>query len=542
MAGYARDELAGEIDVREVTSMRICTVREIRDCDRQAVRSYGLSEAVLMENAGHAVCEVVKREFGTAGRRFTVLCGGGNNGGDGFVAARLLHSAEANVRVGLLVDESSIGGAARINLIAAQLAGIPIQRISVPDELCFGRSCDVVIDAVFGTGLSRAPDRFFADIIERINQSDVPVLAVDIPSGVNGDTGATPGVAVKAACTVTFGLPKLGNLLAPGRELCGKLYVSHISFPPSLCDSTGDVVTGQLSPLPARPLESHKGMYGNVLFVAGARSYLGAPYFAAMSFLRAGGGYARLATPESLVPMLGSDAREVVMVPMRETEDGTIAFSNLDALCSLSENVDMIVVGPGVSLNQETQQLVRGLAARASVPLLVDGDGLTAIATDPACVRERAMPTILTPHVGEMARLLRTTGVEVENDRIAAVRRAVSELGAIVLLKGSSTLVGDGHGPVSLNLSGNPGMATAGCGDVLAGTIAAMYGIGLEPRSAAEVGAFVHGVAADLAVEKMGQDGLIADDVMEHLPAAVRLYRERFRDLVGNHYGRLSVI
>jgi hydroxyethylthiazole kinase-like uncharacterized protein yjeF len=283
-------------------------------------------------------------------------------------------------------------------------------------------------------------------------------------------------------------------------------------------------------------------MYGNVLFVAGARSYLGAPCLASMSFLKAGGGYSRLATPESLVLALGSSAGEVVMVPQRETDGGSIALSNLEALCSLSESVDMAVVGPGVSLDPETQQLVRGLVSRAPVPVLVDGDGLTAVAGDPSCLAGRVSPTILTPHAGEMARLLRTTVGEVENDRLAAVRQAVSEFGAIVLLKGLSTLVSDGRGPTSLNLSGNPGMATAGCGDVLAGTIAAMYGLCREARGAAAIGAFVHGVAGDLAAEKMGQDGLIAGDVMNHLPAAVRFYRDSFRELSDNHYGRLSVI
>jgi len=522
--------------------MRICSVREMRDCDRTAIESYGLSEVVLMENAGRAVYDVAIREFGITGRRFTVLCGGGNNGGDGFVAARLLHSAGADVSVSLLVDESSIQGTARVNFDAARLCGVPLQRIRSADELKLGLTCDVVIDAIFGTGLSRAPEGLHADVIDHVNRSTLPVLSVDIPSGVDGNTGAVRGASVRAACTVTFGLPKRGNLLPPGREMCGKLYVSHISFPPSLSGSVGDVVTGRLTPLPARSQESHKGMYGDVLFVAGARSYLGAPYLAAMSFLRAGGGYARLATPASLASVLGSRAHEVVMVPLRETDGGTIAASNVDMLCSLADKASMVVIGPGVSLHQETQQLVRDIVRLASVPVLIDGDGLTAVSQDPSCVRERTEATVLTPHAGEMARLLRIGVSEVEMDRIAAVQQAVSELGAIVLLKGASTLVGTRQGPVSLNLSGNPGMATAGCGDVLAGTIAAMHGIGLEPRDAAEVGAFIHGVAGDLAADAKGMDGLIARDVMEHLPAAVRLYRQRFHEMLGNHYGRLSVI
>ena len=522
--------------------MRICTVQEMRDCDRRAVESLGLSTEILMENAGHAVCEVVKKEFGISDRRFIVACGGGNNGGDGLVAARLLHSLGADVRVALLVDEAVIGGAARTNLHAALCCGVPVQRIQTADDLHIGRSCDVVVDAIFGTGLSRRPEGLQSEVIERLNQSAPPILAVDVPSGVNGDTGMTPGPAIRATCTVTFGLPKRGNLLAPGRELCGRLYVSHISLPPSLCSSVGEMVTGELAPLPARPLESHKSMYGDVLFVAGARSYLGAPYLATMSFLRAGGGYARLATPDSLAPLLGVHACEAVLVPLRETDEGTVALSNLDALRVMSEHVDMVVIGPGVSLHPETQELVCRLVAEIAVPVLVDGDGLSAVAHKSACVSERQAPTVLTPHVGEMARLLRITPEEVEQDRVASVREAARVYGATVLLKGASTLVADAHTLVSLNLSGNPGMATAGCGDVLAGTIAAMCGAGLDLRTAADVGVFIHGMAGDLAAEAQGQDGIVARDVMEHLPMALRFYRERFRELSGNHYGRLNVI
>ncbi|MBN1151739.1 MAG: NAD(P)H-hydrate epimerase, partial [Dehalococcoidia bacterium] len=254
--------------------MRICTVQEIRNCDRAAVENLGLSNEILMENAGHAVVSVIKREFGLSDRRFLVVCGGGNNGGDGLVAARLLFSVGADVHVDLLVDESAYSGSAAVNLRAALACGVPVQRIHTADELRLGRPTDVVVDAIFGTGLSRQPEGLVRDVIERLNLSMLPVLSVDVPSGVNADTGAAPGVAVRAACTVTFGLPKRGNVLPPGRELCGRLYVSHISFPPALYRSVGNVVAGELSPLPPRALESHKGMYGDVLFIAGARSYM----------------------------------------------------------------------------------------------------------------------------------------------------------------------------------------------------------------------------------------------------------------------------
>ncbi len=522
--------------------MRVCTVQEMRECDRRAVEDYGLSEAILMENAGQAVYEVVKREFDISGSRFAVLCGGGNNGGDGLVVARKLYSLGARVKAYLLTDGYSMRGAARSNFEAVVRADVPLQRIHSAEELCLERSCDVVIDAIFGTGLFRSPEGLYAEVIERVNASNLPVLAVDIPSGVNGDTGATPGVALRATCTVSFGLPKRGNLLPPGRELCGRFYVSHISFPPSLYGAVGSVEISRSIPLPVRPLESHKGSYGDVLFVAGARSYLGAPVLAARAFLKAGGGYARLAVPESLVLILGSHTSEAVMIALQETNEGTAAFSNLELLCQLGERADVLVIGPGLSVNQETQELVRRIVSKVPVPVLIDGDGLTAVAGDPSCVCERTAPTILTPHPGEMARLLHTTVACIEQDRVLAVQEAVRKLGVTVLLKGSSTLIGGTDGPVSLNLTGNPGMATAGCGDVLSGTIAAMAGMGLSPRDAAEVGALIHGAAGDLAAAEKGEDGLIATDVMEFLPAALRRYRESFCRIGGNHTALVNVI
>ncbi len=522
--------------------MRICTVQEMRELDRRAIEEFGLSGDILMENAGQAVYEVAKAEFGTEGRRFVVLCGGGNNGGDGLVVARKLHSVGAEVRVYLLADESSLHGAARRNLDAAMRAGIPLQRLRTVEDLSLGRSGDVLIDAIFGTGLSRSPEGLHREVIERVKVFNQPILSVDIPSGVNGDTGAVPDIAVRATCTVTFGVPKRGNLLQPGRELSGRLYVSHISFPPSLYCADSQVVTNRLSPLSPRPAECHKGDFGDVLFVAGARAYLGAPLLASMSFLKAGGGYARLAAPASITPFLATRASEVVMVPLQETADGSIALSNLDGLCALADNVDMVVVGPGVSLNEETQELVRRLVSRVTKPILVDGDGLTAIAADGEMVRGREAPVVLTPHAGEMSRLLGVSVAAVAYDRVTAVQDASRRLNAVVLLKGSSSLVAEPDGPVSINLSGNPGMATAGSGDVLSGTIAALHGLGLGLREAAEVGAFIHGLAGDLAAEAKGQDGVVAGDIMEHLPRAMRLYRERFRELERNFCGRLVVI
>lgn len=524
--------------------MRICTVDEMRECDRRAVEEYGLPEMVLMEHAGHAVYETVKAEFDVLERRFIVLCGGGNNGGDGLVVARKLHSRGAVVLVCLLADESELRGVSRSNYDAVVAAGINVKHVRGVGDLPDIRSCDVIIDALLGTGLSRSPDGLVAETISWSNNSSLPVVAVDIPSGVNGDNGSTPGVAVKASCTVTFGLPKRGNLLPPGREHCGTLYVSHISFPPALLSSVGAVEVCRPLPLRPRRLESHKGDYGDVLFIAGARSYMGAPALTVMSFLKAGGGYGRLATPGSLAPLLGSQAREAVMVPLQETDEGTAALSNARLLSELGDRADMVVIGPGVSLNEETQALVREVIARVHSPVLIDGDGLSALARDPSCMRAREVfSTVLTPHAGEMARLLNCPVAQIEADRVAAVQEAVGIFKAIVLLKGSSTLIGGPDDPQSLNLTGNPGMATAGSGDVLAGAIAAVHGVGgLNLRHTVEAGAFIHGLAGDLAAEAIGEDGFTASEIMDHLPAALRLYRQTFSQLTDNYRGRINVI
>ncbi len=522
--------------------MRVCTVQEMRELDRRAVEEYAVPEAILMENAGQAVYNVVKSQYGMGGRRYVVICGRGNNGGDGLVLARLLHSNGADVRVFLLSDESSLSGVAKMNLDAAMKAGIALQRLRAVDDLYLGRQHDVVIDALFGTGITREIAGLEAEVIQKVNQSGLPVVSVDIPSGVDGDTGAVHGVGIRAACTVTFGSPKWGNLLPPGREMCGQLFLSRISFPPALLEGDGLAVLNRLTELPRRPVESHKSDYGDALFVAGAGTYLGAPALAVLSFLRTGGGYARLATPRSIAPLLAASASEAVLVPMIETGDGAIAASNLDELMQRGAAADVVVIGPGLSLNPETQDLVRALVPVLEAPLLIDGDGLTAIADHPAALTGREAPTLLTPHAGEMSRLLGWSIEQIVAHRVEAVREASRKFNATLLLKGSSTLVCGPDGVVSVNLTGNPGMATAGCGDVLAGTIAALLGLGLAPREAMETGAFIHGFAGDLAAGHKGQDGVIARDVLESLPEAVRLYREGFSEMRRNLYGRVVVI
>ena len=382
---------------------------------------------------------------------------------------------------------------------------------------------DGIVDALFGTGLDREVEGIHGDVIQLINESKKKILSLDIPSGINGDTGEIMGRAVKAGCTVTYGLPKIGNLLYPGYDLCGKLFVTYITFPPSLHGGVNlTVATNDHIALPPREKTVHKGRMGDVLFIAGAANYFGAPYFSALSHLRGGGGYARLAAPKSVIPVIAAKGSEIVFFPQRETDAGSIAPENRDELLALSEKVDMVVLGPGLSLEDRTQRLVRELAASIGKPLLIDGDGITAIAQIPDIIRKRKGGTILTPHAGEMARITGRSAAEIEKNKIPILREAARSWNALIVLKGPHSLIGAPDERTFINLSGNPGMATAGAGDVLTGTITAMVGLGLTLEEAVRKGVFLHGMAGDIAAAHKGEDGMTAQDVLDFLPDAVK--------------------
>ena len=508
--------------------MKVSSVAEMRSLDRKAIEEFGVPEDLLMENAGEAACRVLEGEIGAAGKRITLLCGVGNNGGDGFVMARRLHAAGCDVKVFIAGDERRLCGSALKNREILSRLPIRVETLHeigplVPEL----DAADVIVDALLGTGLSRPVTGLLCEVIERINSSGTTVLSLDIPSGVHGDTGAIMGAAVQADLTVTFGLPKRGNLLWPGFGLCGLQHVSPLSFPPSMIEAAGLRVSVNLPlPLPRRDPQGHKGTFGDALFVAGAASYFGAPYLAAMSFLKAGGGYARLAAPAAMTPFLANRGPEIVFTPQDETHAGSIALANKDALLDLSRRVDFVVLGPGLSLNAESQQLARELAVGVDKPLLIDGDGITALCAELSILAARKSPTILTPHGGEMARLTGKSATEIEADRIAIAQETAARLEAFIVLKGAHSLIATTEEQVFINLSGNAGMATPGSGDVLAGAIAAMAGLGLDITEAARMGVFVHGLAGDLAAADSGADGLVASDILRTLPAAMQRARE----------------
>jgi NAD(P)H-hydrate epimerase len=516
----------------------------MRALDRTAIEQFGIVEELLMENAGQAVYFVLLNEFGIKGKRFVVFCGLGNNGGDGFVVARKIHSNGGAVKVFTLGDPARLKGAARLNFDIVSRLPIEVRQLELIDKVeADVAHCDAIVDAILGTGLTRNVEGLYRDVIELINDSGKPVFSVDIPSGVHGDTGQVMGTAVRADYTVTFGLPKLGNVLFPGYELGGRLYVSHISFPPSMtsADSLKVEINRPLRLSPRRK-DAHRESFGQVLFIAGADGCYGAPHFAAMSFLKAGGGYSHLAAPRSIAPFLASRATEIAFLPLDETGSGSIALGNKRALLELSRRMDMVVLGPGLSLEAETQHLVRKLAAEIEKPLLIDGDGTASINQELQTIKNRKAETILTLHLGEMARFRGVDVGEIDTGKVDVLQRTARELKATIVLKDAHSLIGYPDERVFVNMSGDSGMATAGTEDVLAGTIAAMFGLGLSLQDAVRQGVFVHGLAGDLAADDQGEDGVTAQDILDHLPTAVKVIREGLSDSLSDRYAGARVV
>ena len=524
--------------------MKVSSVTQMRGLDQSAIRRFGVTQELLMENAGGAAYAVLHKEAGSKGRRVLVFCGLGNNGGDGFVVARKAHSNGGDVSVFVLGDPTKFEGAAKTNLDILTRMSIDVRRVESVKAIESDVShCDILVDAIFGTGLTREVAGLYREVIELINRSGRTVLSLDIPSGVHGDSGQVMGAAVQADYTVTFGLPKLGNMLYPGHDRCGRIFVSHISFPPALYDA--EAITIEINrPLTLRPRGNsvHKGDLGDVLFIAGASNYFGAPYFSALSFLKAGGGYSRLAAPRSMTPFIANKGSEIVFVPQKEDKAGTIALENKNDLLDLAQRVDMVVVGPGLSLEDEVQQLVRELTAELDKPLLIDGDGITALCRDLKIIEKRGAGTILTPHLGEMSRITGVAVSEIDANKTETLQRTAHRLGAMIVLKGAHSLIGYPDGRVYINMSGNPGMATAGSGDVLTGTIAAMFGLGLSLEEAVRMGVFVHGFSGDLAAEEKGEDGMTAQDILEYLPLAVKTARHGIPSPFRERYEGVQVI
>jgi hydroxyethylthiazole kinase-like uncharacterized protein yjeF len=503
--------------------MRLVGSAEMREIDRVAIEGFGIPSLTLMDRAGRAVAEAAVQLAAPHGR-FVVVCGAGNNGGDGYVAARLLRSAGRDARVLALVPAERLSADARAVREQAQRAGVAIDDVGELAGVDAGVG-DVVLDAIFGTGLARPPAGAFAGAISRIEAARVAgarVLAVDVPSGLSADTGRPLGACVRADRTVTFAFQKRGLVLHPGATFAGEVTVADIGIPaeaarrvPVGCELLTDLEVRLL--VPPRARDAHKGDAGRLLVVAGSPGKTGAAHLALTGALRGGAGLVTLAARPDALPLALAGRPEAMSAPIPGS--GPLGRGDLQVLLSLAKGADAIALGPGIPRGAETGELVRALLQRAGKPAVVDADGLNALADAPAAIAGLGVPLVLTPHPGEMARLCGTSTEAVQSDRIGIAAAKAREWSATVVLKGARTVVADDEGPPAVIPTGNPGLATGGTGDVLAGLCGALLAGGLRPRAAGRAGAFVHGRAGDLAARRFGERGLVAGDLGEAIGA-----------------------
>lgn len=511
--------------------MYIATSQEMRNIDRRTTDKYGIPSLLLMENAAHGILRVIEDNYGPLkGRKTTIICGKGNNGGDGLAVARLLHNRDAVVQVILLADTEELKGDAETNLNIALKMGIDIQTKGSYDIWAVRNALNhsyLIIDAIFGTGLSAHVTGEHLEIIELINDSGRTVISVDIPTGINSDTGEVMGDAVKADATITFGLPKRGHFLYPGSELTGKLHIVDISIPELAIEEEGiclNLLTeddmGKL--IPDRLANSHKGSFGHVLIIAGSMGKGGAAAMTSLSCLKTGAGLVTLATPISVQPVIAGMIAEVMTCPLPETEDNTIGLHAIGKISAIAKDKDVVAIGPGLTTNRETVEVTRKIIKELNVPVVIDADGINAFIGSPELLKDRKTFTILTPHPGEMAGLTGKSSSDIQKDRIGVARDFAVNYGVFLILKGAHTVIAEPSGSVHINPTGNPGMATAGTGDALTGIIAGLIAQNIDISSAVRLGVYLHGLAGDIAAKEKGMTGMIAGDLIERIPEAIR--------------------
>lgn len=488
-----------------------------------------------MENAGLQAFAFLKRTFGDlAVRRILLLCGKGNNGGDTFVLARHLHNHRIPFEAVLFGRRAEMRGSAAANLKGLQRLGIVPREIRTRGDWTAARktllASDLVIDGILGTGLSRPVERLLEKVFEDINRADADVVSVDIPSGLSGDSAQIPGPCIAADYTVAFARPKIPHLFPPAEALCGELHVVDISIPAEAVTAERvdlDLLEeAELVPLlPPRRADSHKGMFGHVLVVAGSRGKGGAARMVALGALRAGCGLVTAAVPSSIQAGMVTRAMEAMSEELPENRDGSLDASALPRVLELLEGKQAIAIGPGLTVHPETKKLIREVVLQARLPVVLDADGLNAFVGAARLLSGRKRPLVLTPHPGEMGRLLGMPTREVQADRISLAREFAREHSCHLVLKGHRSLIATPSGRVLVNPTGNPGMATGGCGDVLTGILAGLIAQGIEVERALKLGVYLHGLAGDLAAAEVGEMPLIARDLLNRFPKALARLR-----------------
>jgi len=512
--------------------MKIANSEQMREMDRRTIEEFHIPGLILMENAALRVVDALSLRFGPLfAKRIAVVCGGGDNGGDGMAIARHLSSRfNALVTIWLSVDFNKLKGEALSQFQMAQAYGLDFKS---SDSIDLSQA-DLVIDALFGTGIKGAVIGKSAAVIRAINESRKPVISVDVPSGLETNTGRAEGAVVQASMTVTFTLAKFGEVIYPGATFAGELLVENIGTPQKLidacpsrtfCTQASDVATWLPTRVEAR--DSNKGTFGHVVIFAGAEGFAGAPALVADSAARAGCGLVTLVVPKEIQPQVVSQVSSVVMTRgLREGYGGTFGEDSVDEALMMVEKASAVAIGPGIGGGDEVAAFVRAFVSRCQKPIVIDADAINLLAKESdrgvSVLGMRKAATILTPHPTELGRLLAVKTEAIEADRSSFVMQASREYGCVVVLKGASTLTASQEGQIYVNQTGNPGMATGGTGDALTGVIAGLLAQHLRPLEAAAAGVHIHGLAADLAAKAFGgTTGLIATDIIKNIPQAI---------------------
>ena len=514
--------------------MKILTAEQMRNVDRRATDRFAIPSLVLMENAAMAVVDAIFEHYPNC-ERASIFCGTGSNGGDGLAVARHLENRGVVPSVFIIGDRSKFAGDGAANLTICERLSLPMYQVtnidSLNNALVLASDADVVVDAIFGTGLNRAPDGIYAEVIRSINELALPIVAVDVPSGANASSDEPFDPCVQAAVTVTFAAPKICHIFEPAATFCGEVIVADISIPDAAIQDE-NVTLALTTPADVRPhiaprlATTHKGTYGHVGIVAGSPGRTGAAVMCARGAIRTGAGLVTVATDPEAAKLVNAGSIESMTYPL-ET-----AWSRPEVTKFLQKK-DAVLVGPGLRDDEESYAFVRDIINGIEQPLVIDASGLNAFAGRAKDINPKNRPRIITPHPGEMARLLGIETREVVANRIEIARQAARNCSCIVVLKGHQTLIADPEGHVNVNPTGNPGMASGGMGDVLGGMIAAFLARGVDPFDAACAAVYLHGFAGDLLKEEMGDTGLAALDLAERIPAAIQ--RLRGTDHAGQH-------
>ncbi len=517
--------------------MKIVTPEQMRKIDDACINDIGIPGIVLMENAAVRVTDEILKELGSReagsvkGIRICILAGKGNNGGDGLAVGRHLYNKGADVRIFLAAPASQIKGDSKTNLDILGEMGIEVKEIKGVRDINGLKHhiahSGLIVDGIFGTGLKGAVEGMGADIIEAVNSSGKKVLSIDIPSGVNGTTGKVQGPAIKADITVTLGLPKTGLVVHPGCSYAGRVVTVDIGIPEAVSDSMDINLfsveeNNAAAMIPKRVQDSSKGSYGKVFYIGGSDGMAGAGCLCGKAALRAGAGLVYLGVPRSIAHCYSQYVTEAVIVPLKDEGKGFLGMEAFEKAEEWLNKTTVAAIGPGMSLNKDTKELVRNIIKASGIPLVLDADALNAIACEPDMLKELKAKAVITPHPGEMARLAGISTQDVQKDRIGTARAFAQKWNLITVLKGARTIIAMPDGRAYVNMTGNSGMSTAGTGDVLTGIITAFIAQGANLEAAAAAGVYIHGKAGDEAAKEKGQHGMIAGDIIEKLPVVIK--------------------